>query len=69
LVQRNAMQVWENGGSLRKLAEADPEISGRIGPREMESLFDPQSFLCHIGQIFRRTGLTAFHRTSKRKKQ
>lgn len=69
LVQRNAMQVWENGGSLRKLAEADPEISGRIGPREMDSLFDPQSFLCHIGQIFRRTGLTASQRTSKREKQ
>jgi adenylosuccinate lyase len=67
VVQRNAMVVWDRGGSLRQLAQSDPEIAGRLSPREMASVFDPRTFVRNTGRIFRRTGLTGPRKTSGRK--
>ena len=56
-VQRNAMQVWERGGSLKELALQDREISQKIGQAEMEGIFDIRKFLRNVDHIYQRIGL------------
>jgi len=57
LVQRNAMKVWEQGGDLKALALADPDITGRLGTEQINDIFDPGSFMGNAGHIFARIGL------------
>ena len=56
LVQRNAMRVWESDGalSLLDLLKADPEVSARLSPAELESRFDLDYHLKHVDTIFAR---------------
>lgn len=56
LVQRNAMKVWESDGqlSLMELLNADPEVSSRIPPDELEQLFNLDYHLKHVDTIFDR---------------
>ena len=56
-VQRNAMQVWEQGGSLKELALKDGDISKKIGPAEMEEIFNIKKFLRNVDYIYQRIGL------------
>lgn len=56
-VQKNAMQVWEQGGSLKELALMDAEISQKIGRAEIERIFDLNKFLHNVDHIYRRIGL------------
>jgi adenylosuccinate lyase len=57
VVQRLSMQVWEDGGSLRQLAEGDPAVSGRLSPRELDGAFDLNQYLARVDGIFERIGL------------
>jgi adenylosuccinate lyase len=50
LVQRHAMQAWEEGLDFRELAENDPEIAPRID----SSVFDLDDALKHVDVIFER---------------
>ena len=56
LVQRNAMKVWESDGalSLLDLLKADPEVSKRLSPQELEELFDLDYHFKHVDTIFAR---------------
>jgi len=56
LVQRNAMKVWESDGqqSLLDLLKADPEVTQRLSPKELEGLFDLGYHLKHVDTIFDR---------------
>jgi len=56
LVQRNAMKVWESDGqqSLLDLLKADPEVTQRLSPNELEALFDLRYHLKHVDTIFDR---------------
>jgi adenylosuccinate lyase len=56
LVQRNAMKVWESDGalSLLDLLKADPEVSQRLSPQELEELFDLDYHLKNVDIIFDR---------------
>jgi adenylosuccinate lyase len=56
LVQRNAMQVWESDGalSLLGLLKADPEVTQRLPPAELDGLFDLDFHLKHVDTIFGR---------------
>ena len=56
LVQRNAMRVWESDGelSLLKLLKADPEVTAKIPPAELERSFDLDYHFKHIDTIFER---------------
>ena len=56
LVQRNAMKVWEADGalSLLELLKADPEVSSRLSPGELEALFDLDYHLGQVDAIFER---------------
>ncbi len=56
-VQRNAMQVWEQGGSLKELALKDGDISQKIGQAEMEEIFNIKKFLRNVDYIYQRIGL------------
>jgi adenylosuccinate lyase len=53
-VQRNAMASWRGGGALQDLAEKDPFISQHLSRREIATCFNPQYYLRHLDQIYRR---------------
>ncbi|MBI4726868.1 adenylosuccinate lyase [candidate division TA06 bacterium] len=56
-VQKNAMRVWEQGGSLKELALKDGEISRNISRTEMEEIFNINKFLRNVDYIYQRIGL------------
>ena len=53
-VQRNAMQVWENGGSFLDLLKGDAEIGQYLPADALEALFDLGYHTKHVETIFRR---------------
>jgi adenylosuccinate lyase len=56
LVQRNAMKVWESDGQLPllDLLKADPDVSQRLSPDQLDDLFDLGYHLKHVDAIFDR---------------
>jgi adenylosuccinate lyase len=54
LVQRNAMKVWEHGGSFLNELKADAEIVDKLGEDRLEDLFDLGYHTRHVDTIFRR---------------
>jgi adenylosuccinate lyase len=54
MVQRNAMPVWRGEGEFRTLLGADPDVSARLSPAELDELFDLSYHFKHVDTIFRR---------------
>ncbi|MAR55918.1 MAG: adenylosuccinate lyase, partial [Rickettsiales bacterium] len=54
LVQRNAMQVWKEGGSFRELLKQEPEVTKYLNEDELEELFDLAHHTRHVDTIFQR---------------
>ncbi|MDD2903659.1 MAG: adenylosuccinate lyase [Syntrophales bacterium] len=54
LVQRPAMQVWEEGGEFAQRVHADPEIVKHLSSDELASIFDLKRYFRHIPAIFAR---------------
>ncbi len=54
VVQRSAMKAWEEKTSFLGLLRADPDVTGRLSPAELEACFDPARQLQHTGVIFDR---------------
>jgi adenylosuccinate lyase len=54
LVQRNAMPVWRGEGEFRALLGADPDVSAKLSPAELDELFDLSYHFKHVDTIFRR---------------
>jgi len=54
LVQRPAMQVWEQGGEFPSLVQKDAEISRHLTPAELAAIFDLGRSLRHVDAIFAR---------------
>jgi adenylosuccinate lyase len=58
IVQRNAMQVWDDiqqardGLTYRELLEADPECT--LTAEQLDEVFDPWAFLNRVGVLFER---------------
>jgi adenylosuccinate lyase len=58
IVQRNAMQVWDDiqnartGPSFRERLDADPEFP--ICAEELDAIFEPRAFLTRVGVVFER---------------
>jgi adenylosuccinate lyase len=50
------MKVWESDGELAllDLLKSDPEVSARLSAEQLESLFDLNYHLKHVGTIFDR---------------
>jgi adenylosuccinate lyase len=57
VVQRSAMQAWENGGSFRERLEADGEAAGLLTKKDLDGIFDYGYYLHEIDRIFERAGL------------
>jgi adenylosuccinate lyase len=54
LVQKNAMRIWEDGGSFLELLRKEPEVTRLIPESELAGLFDVDYHLKHVDTIFRR---------------
>jgi adenylosuccinate lyase len=54
LVQRSALQAWDEETDFRMLVESDPEIAGRLGAEGIAAAFDLDDALRHIDVLFER---------------
>ena len=52
--QRNAMKVWNEGGTLLERMQADPDVTAKIKPKDLEALFDMSYHTKHVDTIFKR---------------
>lgn len=57
VVQRCAMRSWETRTPFLEALRQDPEVTSRLGPSELPSLFDHGYYLRHVDDSFRRLGL------------
>jgi adenylosuccinate lyase len=56
-VQGHAMKAWQNGDSFRDLVTHDPQFKGKLSKSELDQVFDPEYFVRHVKDIFKRLGL------------
>jgi adenylosuccinate lyase len=54
MVQRNAMTVWDQGGSFLDTLRADPEVTAAVDAAALADCFDPGHHTKHVGAIFER---------------
>jgi len=54
IVQRNAMKVWQEGGTLRDRLASDPDITRYLSTHELDELFDLSYYTRHVNTIFER---------------
>jgi adenylosuccinate lyase len=54
LVQKHAMNAWQNELVVRDLVSADPEITGRLTPAKLAHTFDLNRQLRNVDAIFAR---------------
>jgi adenylosuccinate lyase len=54
LVQRNAMQAWDEERDFRELVRADADISSRLDEAALASVFDLSATVQHVGVVFDR---------------
>ena len=54
IVQRHAMQAWDEERDFRELVLADPEISSRLDASALESVFDLAATVQHVDTVFER---------------
>jgi adenylosuccinate lyase len=54
LVQRNAMKVWAGEGDFLTFLKADPDVTAKLSPKELEANFDLGYHLKHVDTIFKR---------------
>ena len=54
LVQRLAMQSWNEKASFPDLVRADKTVSSKLGPDALNAIFDASSYLAHEETIFDR---------------
>ncbi len=54
LVQRPAMQAWEEGGEFANRVKQDAEIGKYLTSKEIKKIFDLKHYLKHVDTIFNR---------------
>jgi adenylosuccinate lyase len=54
IVQRHAMQAWDEERDFRGLVGADPEITSRLDPAALEAVFDLGATVQHVDVVFER---------------
>jgi adenylosuccinate lyase len=57
LVQRNAMQVWEDKKDFKTLLKSDKEITVLISNEEIDALFDLGKIMKNINKVFKKLEL------------
>jgi len=53
-VQRNAMRVWDEGGSFKEKVLTDADITKRCTPKDIEKVFDSGRLVRNVDSIFER---------------
>ncbi len=53
-VQRNAMRVWDEGGTFKEKVLSDADIGRILGARDVERVFDSSRLLENVDRIFNR---------------
>jgi adenylosuccinate lyase len=53
-VQRNAMRVWDEGGTLKEKVLSDADISRTLKAADVEKVFDSSRLLANVDRIFQR---------------
>jgi adenylosuccinate lyase len=53
-VQRNAMRVWDEGGTFKEKVAADADIRNVLAVEDIERVFDSRRLLENVDQIFKR---------------
>ena len=54
LAQRNAMKVWDEGGTFRERVENDADITSQLSPDEIGRVFDVKYYLRNVDKVFAR---------------
>ncbi len=57
IVQRNALNAWENELDFRQLIQADPQVITSLSADEIEKCFDLSYHLKNVDYIFKRAGI------------
>ena len=57
MVQRNAMQVWEEQLDFKTLLKEDSEIMSLLNENEIDNLFDLNKVMVNINKIYKRLEL------------
>lgn len=52
--QRNAMKVWDEGGSYQELINKDADISSHLSAEEIARVFDLRHYLRNVDKVFSR---------------
>jgi len=53
-VQRNAMKVWDEGGTFKEKVLSDTDIQKTLKTKEIEHVFDSSRLLANVDRIFQR---------------
>jgi adenylosuccinate lyase len=53
-VQRNAMRVWDEGGTFKEKVLSDGDISRTLKTGDIEKVFDSRRLLANVDRIFQR---------------
>jgi adenylosuccinate lyase len=53
-VQRNAMRVWDEGGTFKDKVLTDPDIMKTLAAKDIEKVFDSSRLLANVDRIFNR---------------
>ena len=59
VVQRSAMQAWQERRSFRDLLATNPEVSDRLSRQELDEIFDYAYYVRYVDSAFERLGLLA----------
>ena len=59
LVQRNAMQAWDEERDFRALVAADPEIAAHLDADALADVFDLEATVRHVDTVFERLAALA----------
>jgi adenylosuccinate lyase len=54
LVQRHAIEAWENDGDFKAAVESDPRIGAYLTPEKLKQVFSLGRHLEHVDRIFQR---------------
>src|SRR5262245_25839051 len=53
-VQRNAMRVWDEGGTFKEKVLNDPDIQKALARADVEKVFDSSKLVANVDRIFKR---------------
>jgi adenylosuccinate lyase len=53
-VQRNAMRVWDEGGTFKEKVLSDADVTKTLSAKEIDEVFDSGRLLSNVGRIFDR---------------